>query len=202
MRRTAFPGGPSGAWFDTRRLQLRAQPRICTAFPKPTPADISAMLQQGNRTIPAPRRCCIMKPDFDQYFRVYTDLYNQALTAEPDYEAIMAHFATCFIAAGPDGVRCGENDETFHNALKQGYDFYRKIGAKRMSVRRCETTKIDDTHAMVRVFYSADYDKNGKPITIYFDLTYMIDHAADAPKIFAFVAGDEMAVFKQHGLID
>jgi hypothetical protein len=143
-----------------------------------------------------------MKPDFDQFFRTYADLYNQALTGEPDYEAIVAHFAKCFIAAGPNGIQCGENDETFRNALEQGYAFYRKIGTKRMSVRRCEVTEIDGAHAMVRVFYCADYDKDGKAISIDFDLTYMIDHGASEPKIFAFVTGDEMVAFKQHGLID
>jgi hypothetical protein len=143
-----------------------------------------------------------MKPDFDQFFRTYADLYNQALTDRPDYEAITARFASCFIAAGPAGVKCGENDKTFRNTLEQGYAFYRKIGTKRMSVRRYEATEIDAAHSMVKVFYRAEYDKEGKPISIDFDLTYMIDHGADEPKIFAFVAGDEMAAFKRHGLID
>jgi hypothetical protein len=140
--------------------------------------------------------------DFDRYFREYAELYNQALTENTDYQAIMDRFSACFIAAGPEGVRCGGNDEAFRKTLEQGYAFHKQIGTKRMSMQRCEVTDIDATHHMVRVFYHCDYEKNGKPIGIDFDLTYLLDSGKGEPKIFGFIAGDEMAAYRKAGLID
>lgn len=143
-----------------------------------------------------------MRPNFDSFFRAYSDLYNQALTDAPDYSGIAACFSPCFIAAGPTGVRCGENDETFRAALEQGYAFYKQVGTKRMNTLRCETTDIDAAHFMVKVFYRADYEKAGKPVSIDFDVTYLLETSQGAPKIFAFIAGDEMEAYKRAGLMD
>lgn len=140
--------------------------------------------------------------DFDRYFREYAELYNQALHAAADYDAIMARFAGCFIAAGPEGVKCGENDAAFRATLEQGYAFHKQIGTKHMSVRRCEVAEIDAAHHMVKVFYNCAYEKKGKPIGIDFDVTYLLEASSGAPKIFGFVAGDEMAAYRKAGLID
>lgn len=142
-----------------------------------------------------------MRQDFDGFFRDYTELYNQALAGRPNYQRIMDCFAECFMSSGPSGVNCGDNGPKFRDMLKQGYAFYRQIGAKRMNVLRCEITDIDPDHHMVKVFYRADYEKDGKPISIDFDVTYLLTSAKGKAKIFAFVAGDEMGAYRRAGLI-
>lgn len=143
-----------------------------------------------------------MQPDFETFFRTYAEAFNRALASEPAFETIMAAFTDCFIGASPGSVNCGRNGEDFRAALEQGYDFYRQIGTKRMSVRSVEVTPIDALHHMARVFWRADYEKEGKPITIDFDVTYLLQTREDGPKVFAFVSGDEMAAYRRHGLID
>ncbi len=49
----------------------------------------------------------------------------------------------------------------------------------------------------------ADYEKkDGTALSIDFDLTYFVQAFADGARIFGFVAGDERAVYREHGIID
>ena len=55
----------------------------------------------------------------------------------------------------------------------------------------------------MRVFYVAQYERSdGAWITIPFDVLYLLQRRKDGPKIFAFIAGDEMALYREHGLVD
>jgi hypothetical protein len=143
-----------------------------------------------------------MRPDLERFFRNYAKLYNQALSEKPDYQGIMDCFSASFIAAGPAGVKCGDNGPEFRAALERGYDFYRRIGARKMSVKRCQITEIDAAHNMVKVFYRADYVKtSGEPVSIDFDVTYLLENGDGAPRIFAFITADEMDAYRRAGLV-
>lgn len=55
---------------------------------------------------------------------------------------------------------------------------------------------------MAKASYCADYRKpDGSDIKIEFDVTYFLDVSTTKPKILGFVAGDEMALYRQHGLL-
>ena len=95
-----------------------------------------------------------------------------------------------------------ENDEAFRKQLEEGYGFHKEIGTKRMIKTRCDVTSIDATHHLAKVFYHADYEKDGKRVGLDFEVTYLLDSGKGEPKIFAFIAGDEMAAYRQAGLID
>ena len=71
-----------------------------------------------------------------------------------------------------------------------------------MRAERIDVTDIDATHHMVKVFYHADYEKDGKPIGVDFDVTYLLDSGKGEPKIFAFISGDEMEAYRKAGLVD
>lgn len=143
-----------------------------------------------------------MAADFEAFFRGYVDAFNRSLGDTVDAEGIRSHFAGCFVGAGPAGIECGANDEDFAKKLGEGYAFYKKIGTKRMAVRKVEPTAIDPLHHLVKVFYRADYLKpDGKTVTIDFDVSYVLQTREGASKIFAFVTGDEMAVYRKHGLL-
>ena len=144
-----------------------------------------------------------MSEALTDFFRSYADLYNRALAGEEVYGDIQARFCHCFVSAGPEGVACGGNGEDFLKVLREGYDFYRRIGTKKMTFKRIEATAIDEAHQMAKVFYAADYvKKSGERVTIDFDVTYMVRMADTPMRIFAFVAGDEMGLYRKHGLVD
>lgn len=119
-----------------------------------------------------------------------------------DSAAIRACFAGCFVGAGPAGVTCGANDDSFAASLATGYVFYRKIGTRRMVLRGVEPTPIDRLHHLVKVLYRADYRKpDDTELSIDFDVSYILQARDGVPKIFAFITGDEMGLYKQHGLL-
>ena len=116
-----------------------------------------------------------MQADIERFFRDYVAAFNRSLGESPDLDAIRAAFAPCFVAAGPTGVICGQNDEAFLEFLEQGYAFYRSIGTRSMTLLGVETTPIDANHEMARVFYSSEYERrDGGLVTIDFEVTYML----------------------------
>jgi len=138
----------------------------------------------------------------ERFFTGYVAAFNRSLGDTVDTDAIMAHFSPCFVGAGPQGVKCGQNDETFVEVLRQGYAFYREIGLRQMTLREVTTTPIDDNHQMARVGYCASYEKpDGQKVDLDFEVTYMLAARADTFEIFAFVAGDEMELYRKHGLV-
>ena len=142
--------------------------------------------------------------DLERFFRDYADLYNRALAGQAVFDDIMARFSESFVAASPHGVNAGENGPEFRQVLKEGYDFYRRIGARRMRVHRVDITLIDETHHMAKVCYAADYVRpsNGEALTLPFEVTYLLETRDGRSRIFAFVASDEMAVYREHGLLE
>lgn len=143
-----------------------------------------------------------MQAEIERFFREYVTAFNRSLGDSPDFETIRASFAPCFVAAGPMGVVCGQNDDSFLAMLERGYAFYRSIGTRSMKLLKVELTPIDAHHQMARVFYSSEYVRHdGDPVTIDFDVTYMLHIENGTPVIFAYVTGDEQAVLREHGLL-
>ena len=145
-----------------------------------------------------------MQPDYDRHFRDYAAAFERSLGAAVDTPAIRGFFAEVFIAAGVDGsVRTGANDDGFERKLKEGYAFYKAIGTKKMRVERVDAEPLYQGHDRVRVHYRAEYERrDGSRVGIPFDLVYLLQRRDGGPKIFAFIAGDEMALYRRHGLVD
>src|SRR4051812_49468736 len=136
------------------------------------------------------------------FFAAYVASFNRSLGAEVDIDGMRAYFSDCFIGAGPDGVRCGENTTDFADVLVQGYAFYRSIGTRSLAAPAITTTPIDETHQMTRVDYRATYDTpSGETVAIDFAVTCFLAAQDQTFTIFGVVAGDEMALFRQHGLL-
>jgi hypothetical protein len=143
-----------------------------------------------------------VQADIERFFQDYVAAFNRSLGESPDFETIQAAFAPCFVAAGPTGVICGQNDDSFREILEQGYAFYRSIGTRSMTLLSIDLTPIDANHQMARVFYSSEYQRrDGDLVTIDFDVIYMLHIENATTQIFAYVAGDEQALLREHGLV-
>ncbi len=143
-----------------------------------------------------------MPHNIPAFFDSYANLYNRALAGEDVFGEIASRFSPRFIAAGPDGVSTGKHGAAFRRMLARGYAFYRLIGTRRMTAKRVESTRIDANHMMAKVFYCAEYRKpDGSDLRLEFDVTYFLDVSTTKPKIFGVVSGDEMGLYRQHGLI-
>src|SRR3546814_20103925 len=70
-----------------------------------------------------------------------------------------------------------------------------------MVLRGLDVTPIDDLHHMAAAHWTADYETGSRrPLSIDFDVTYLLQTRDGRSKIFAFIAGDEMTLLRQHGL--
>jgi hypothetical protein len=141
--------------------------------------------------------------DYEAFFQDYVQAFNRSLVEDVS-DSIRASYAEYFVSAGVgEAVQGGANDEKYADILRKGAEYYWALGLKKMSLLEIEITPIDEGHDMVRPFFRADYvRRDGTPVSIDFDVAYMLQKRASGPKIFAFVAGDEMALYRKYGLVD
>lgn len=143
-------------------------------------------------------------PDYEAVFRDYAAAYERSLGERVDTAAIRRFYAEGFVAAGVNGETiAGFNDDGFERTLLKGYAFYKAIGTRSMKVDRVEAAPLFENHDSVRVFYRGGYQRaDGEAVTIPFDVVYLLQRRADGPRIFAFIAGDELGLYREHGLVD
>jgi hypothetical protein len=143
-----------------------------------------------------------MSITIEAFFAGYVDAFNRSLGEQVDADGIRRYFSSCFVGAGPRGVQCGQNDESFTEALEQGYAFYRQIGTQAMAVRDITSIPVDDAHSLARVAYRASYEKpGGESLDLDFEVSYLLATQGETYEIFAFITGDELALYQEHGLL-
>lgn len=137
------------------------------------------------------------------FFSAYEARFNEAINGREDIDGTVNSFDTCFLEASPAGVNCGKNDESFREAVPKGNAYYKSIGTKSMKVSNLDITKLDDLHYMVKVYWDSLYEKkDGKLISIAFDVIYFLKAKGKEWKIFLYITGDEQKVLKENGLIE
>lgn len=142
-----------------------------------------------------------MEVQVKELFDRYEQFFNKSLNGDIDMVEVTSAYAPAFIAASPAGVMCGNNDDQFKHSMRQGYAHYRAIGTKEMRIRNVHITPIDEHHCVAHVAWTADYVRKGQPdISIDFDVHYLVQKMDGDPKIFGWMAGDEQAVLKEHGI--
>ncbi|MBV7481491.1 nuclear transport factor 2 family protein [Bordetella sp. BOR01] len=133
---------------------------------------------------------------FDRYERSF----NDALTAEPDLDAIADLYTDTFIAASPAGIVSGNNDDQLKKAMTDGFVRYRKMGTKQMQLRHLRVVPIDPLHGLAHVEWRAIYDIEGAQKMITFTNVYLVRIENDKGKVFGWITGDEDAELKKHGI--
>jgi hypothetical protein len=145
-----------------------------------------------------------VRQELEAFFGEYEARVNSALREPPqiNVEATARAFADCFIAADPNGVSCGKNDEQFRTQIPKGLEFYRSIGTKSMQITSLAITALDDYHTMVKVAWEALYKKqDGSEERIDFNVIYLVQTIGEKPKIFGYITGDEQQLYREKGLI-
>ncbi|MBA4011459.1 MAG: hypothetical protein C0481_06290 [Phenylobacterium sp.] len=134
---------------------------------------------------------------FDRYER----FFMRALGGDLDESEAAGLYAAEFIAATPAGVMSGKNDDAFVAAMAKGYERYRAIGTKAMTVRAVRVSPIDEVHCVAHVAWTATYAREGREdVAIDFEVHYLVQALDGEPKVFGWVSGDEEALLKQHGV--
>lgn len=143
-----------------------------------------------------------MEASVRKFFEQYESVVNRSLGGAIDTDEVAALYASEFIAASPAGVMTGKNDDQFKQVMTQGYAHYRAIGTKEMRIRDVRLSPMDDRHCVAHVAWTATYARADRPdVAIDFDVHYFVQKLDGEPKVFGWVAGDEQALLRQHGII-
>lgn len=143
-----------------------------------------------------------MESSVRKFFERYESFFNQSLGGDMDMDEVTALYASEFIAASSAGVMTGKNDDQLKQVMAQGYTHYRAIGTKEMRLRNVRLSPMDDHHCVAHVAWTATYTRNDQSdIAIDFDVHYFVQKLNGEPKVFGWVAGDEQALLREHGII-
>ena len=143
-----------------------------------------------------------METSVRQLFDRYERFFNRALSGDVDLDEVASLYASEFIGAAPAGVKSGKNDEQFKQVMAQGYAHYRAIGTKEMRIRHVCLSPIDEYHCVAHVAWTATYARKEQPeVAIDFEVHYFVQNLDGEAKVFGWVAGDEQALLRQHGVI-
>jgi hypothetical protein len=135
------------------------------------------------------------------FFERYARLFNQALDGDVNLDEVAALYASEFIAASPMGVMAGKNDGQLRQVMAQGYQHYRATGAREMRLREVRLSPIDGHHGVAHAAWTARYArKDGPDVSIDFEVHYLVQQLGAEPKVFGWVAGDEQALLRAHGI--
>lgn len=140
-----------------------------------------------------------MKDRIQTFFAAYEQRFNDALGGQQvDVDETTAAFADYFVESSPAGVMGGMNDEQFKEQIPKGFEFYKSIGTLSMKIGQLDITELDEFHAMAKVHWISAYKGNRQ---IEFDVHYFLNMLNGAPKIFAYITGDEQKVLSENGLV-
>ena len=78
----------------------------------------------------------------EEFFARYEEGAN---SFDPDL--VCSQYTPEFMAAGPDGVACGRNDQELRNAIVQRHTFFQQIGYRRAKILCVDATPLDDAYA-------------------------------------------------------
>lgn len=135
-------------------------------------------------------------------FERYERFVRRSLVGEIDIDEVASLYAPAFIAASPERVMTGKNDDQLKRAMGQVYAHYRAIGTKDMRIRNIRTSPIDERHCVAHVAWTATYARPGAPdVSIDFDVHYLVQERGSEMTIFGWVTGDEQALLREHGII-
>lgn len=140
----------------------------------------------------------------EAFFDRYVATYARALVDKPGIDkALTAAFADYFVESSPAGVHGGKNGLVFRFMARRGFARYRKLGVESMAIDALEVTPLDGLHAMARVTWDSRTRRrsDGRLVRIRFAHHYFLTLARGRPRIFAYIATDERAIMKKHGLI-
>jgi hypothetical protein len=141
------------------------------------------------------------KKNIEEFFSAYEAQFNNSLSGDRvTTEEMSQFFEQCFVESSPAGVTCGKNDEQFIEKVRSGFDFYKSIGSKSMTIVSKDITLLDDLHAMAKIYWRYSYVKDEREGTIDFTNYYFVT-TRDQVKIFGYIAGDEQKALADKGLM-
>ena len=136
-----------------------------------------------------------------ELFARYERLFAEVLAGREEAAAFAALYTDDVIGAAPQGVVAGRTAD-YLGLLAQGFARYRALGTQEMRVTGLDVTPIDAGHCLARVGWSASYARDDlPPVTIAFDVHYLVRLHGPEARVFGWIAGDEEEALRRHGVM-
>jgi ketosteroid isomerase-like protein len=114
--------------------------------------------------------------------REFFEAYAKA-TKSLDLAFLGSAYGDTFMFAGPGGVQAVKRDDFLKVIPKRGA-FFKAAGLMTTEVRRLEEIRLDETHTMVRSYWSMRFEKgSGHPIIEEIAATYILRREQEAWRI-------------------
>ncbi len=120
-----------------------------------------------------------------------------------DPDLVASQFHESFMAGGPGGVACVQNDSQFRNAIPKREAFFQQLGFKSAKILGLVETPIDECYTNVKVHWHMIFEKRaGVPLKFTFFVTYFLFDSGTGPRIVFYIShDDEEKVMREAGLI-
>lgn len=143
------------------------------------------------------------KSTIEVFFNDYEKTFQDSINGKKvDAKKVVAFYADTFVQANPKGTVAVRNDKDFLDAIPKSYEFYNQLGSISMKIAKEEITILDEWHAVVKIHWKSDYQKkDGKKVTIDYDVHYFVQQHHGSIKIFSSISGDEEKLIKESGLV-
>jgi len=132
----------------------------------------------------------------DSFFQTY-----EQNTAAGDMQAVAAHFADVFLAAGPQGAKAVPASE-FALAVSKKKELFDRLGRYSTSLVSLEKTQLSGRYAMVTTEWCLSFARPGMETEqIAAGSVFIVDTGCDPCKIVFYLANqDLMEVLQQRGI--
>lgn len=142
-------------------------------------------------------------PDYRSFFEDFASAYQNALSGGSG-EDLHRFFAENFMALGSNAtLRLTNLNTDFDDYLEHSAKLYARATPIALTVTRVEFEELFAEHDRVKVHFEASYDSpDGKPLTLAFEVVYLLQRRTNGPKIFAFITGHDIADHPEFGLVN
>jgi hypothetical protein len=128
--------------------------------------------------------------------------YEQGANSfDPDLLASL--YTAEFMAADPNGVSCGRNDEQLREAFARRKTQFQALGFRRAKVLHIEETPLDARYVMAKVRWLMAFETTGgQTLEFTFYITYFLFDPGTGPKVAFWIShDDELKAMREAGLI-
>lgn len=115
--------------------------------------------------------------------------YSRAALGD-DPEPVAEFYADSFIAAGPKGSLSFNNDSKFIKWLTELISFNKQSGMESMKPLKVFSMGIGEFYTKSTVQWAATFKKTGDE-QITFEVTYILYHPKDSPKIVMYISHED-----------
>jgi hypothetical protein len=126
--------------------------------------------------------------------------FNLAVQEPSNALRVAARFADSFVVVNPNGVMSWKNDARL--PIVEGFEFYRRIGVRRASIRQLAVASLDEMHSQAKVCTEMVLRRaGGAEELVRFEVIYFLQCTGGIYKIFCMISDDEWRVWRERGLL-